>query len=125
MPSRFSIYGADKPIIYPSTSGRSGSRTLLDLISGVYSGQTQPLARWKLGLGNIIPMVNWWCVWIWVGHPDDGSNGDSTGGGDECAGGVVHLASRSLAEGGDSEICSDSDRVVMARSLSTSASGGR
>ncbi|GKG27671.1 hypothetical protein Tco_0405998, partial [Tanacetum coccineum] len=55
----------------------------------------------------------------------DGSNGDDTVGGDECAGGVVHLARRSLAEGGDSEIGGDGDGVVMARSLSTSASGGR
>ncbi|GKG15487.1 hypothetical protein Tco_0357810, partial [Tanacetum coccineum] len=29
-----SIYGADKPIINPSIFGRSGSRTLSDLISG-------------------------------------------------------------------------------------------
>ncbi|GKE03845.1 hypothetical protein Tco_1395863, partial [Tanacetum coccineum] len=44
---------------------------------------------------------------------------DGTGGGDECAGGAVHLARCSPAEGGDG------DGVVMARSLSTSASGGR
>ncbi|GJR64454.1 hypothetical protein Tco_0010519 [Tanacetum coccineum] len=31
-------------------------------------------------------------VWIWVEHPDDGSNGDGTGGGDESVGGAVHLA---------------------------------
>ncbi|GKF36573.1 hypothetical protein Tco_0113331 [Tanacetum coccineum] len=37
-------------------------------------------------------------VWIWVRHPDDGGKGG------ECAGGVVHLARRSPAEGGDSEI---------------------
>ncbi|GKB72701.1 hypothetical protein Tco_0934113, partial [Tanacetum coccineum] len=54
-----------------------------------------------------------------------GSNGDGTGGGDECAGGVVHLARRSTAEGGYSEIGGDGDGVVIARSLSTSASGGR
>ncbi|GKF41416.1 hypothetical protein Tco_0124758, partial [Tanacetum coccineum] len=36
-----------------------------------------------------------------------------------------HLARRSPAEGGDSEIGSDGDGVVMARSLSTSASGGK
>ncbi|GKF69082.1 hypothetical protein Tco_0202139 [Tanacetum coccineum] len=53
------------------------------------------------------------------GGDDDGSNGD------ECAGGAVHLARRSPAEGGDSEIGGDGDGVVMARSLSTSASGGR
>ncbi|GKG49036.1 hypothetical protein Tco_0513183, partial [Tanacetum coccineum] len=64
-------------------------------------------------------------VWIWVGHPDDGSKGDATGGGDECAGGAVHLARRSPADGGDSEIGGDGDGVVIARSLSTSASGGR
>ncbi|GKG19191.1 hypothetical protein Tco_0376290, partial [Tanacetum coccineum] len=39
--------------------------------------------------------------------------------------GVVHLARRSLAEGGDSEIGGDVDGVVIARSLSTSVSGGR
>ncbi|GJR27758.1 hypothetical protein Tco_1103990 [Tanacetum coccineum] len=65
-------------------------------------------------------------VWVfWVGHPDDGSNDDGIGGGDECADKAVHLARRSLAEGGDSEIRGDDDGVVMARSLSTSASGGR
>ncbi|GKG36547.1 hypothetical protein Tco_0444225, partial [Tanacetum coccineum] len=62
-------------------------------------------------------------VWIWVGHPGGGSNGDGTGGGGECVGGSVHLARRSPAEGGDSEIGGDDDRVVMARSLSTPASG--
>ncbi|GKG15380.1 hypothetical protein Tco_0357703, partial [Tanacetum coccineum] len=64
-------------------------------------------------------------VWIWVGHPDNGSNGDGIGSGDECTGGAVHLARRSPAKGGDSEIGDDGDGVVMARSLSTSASGGR
>ncbi|GJX52941.1 hypothetical protein Tco_0281310 [Tanacetum coccineum] len=65
-------------------------------------------------MGNIFPTdqqvvvmySDWWCgvveCRIWVGQPDDGSNGDGTGGGDECAGGVVHLARRSPAEGGDS-----------------------
>ncbi|GKB54336.1 hypothetical protein Tco_0905089 [Tanacetum coccineum] len=52
---------------------------------------------------------------------NDGSNGDGTGGGDECADGAVHLARRSPAEGGDSEIGGDGGGVVMARSLSTSA----
>ncbi|GKF75962.1 hypothetical protein Tco_0225406 [Tanacetum coccineum] len=80
---------------------------------------------WLLRLRNIIPMVNRWCVWIWVRHPNDGSNGDGTGSGDECAGGAVHLARRSPAEGGDSEIGGDGDGVVMARSLSTSAFSGR
>ncbi|GKC31543.1 hypothetical protein Tco_1038837 [Tanacetum coccineum] len=56
---------------------------------------------------------------------DDGSNGDGTGGGDECADGAVHLARRSPAEGGDSEIGGDGGGVGMARSLSTSASGRR
>ncbi|GKF05560.1 hypothetical protein Tco_0036228, partial [Tanacetum coccineum] len=36
-----------------------------------------------------------------------------------------HLARRSLAKGGDSEIGGDGDGVVMAISLSTSDSGGR
>ncbi|GKF13259.1 hypothetical protein Tco_0054721, partial [Tanacetum coccineum] len=54
-----------------------------------------------------------------VGHPDDGSKGD------ECAGGAMNLARHSLAESGDSEVGGDGDGVVMARSLSTSASGGR
>ncbi|GJS51177.1 hypothetical protein Tco_0624539 [Tanacetum coccineum] len=60
-----------------------------------------------------------------VGHPDDGSKGDGTGGGDKCAGGAVHIARRTPAEGGDSKTGGDGDGVVMARSLSTSASGGR
>ncbi|GJY07926.1 hypothetical protein Tco_0374980 [Tanacetum coccineum] len=60
----------------------------------------------------------------------DGGSGGSEGGDDggkggECAGGVVHLARRSPAEGGDSEIGGDGDGVVMVRSLPTSASGGR
>ncbi|GJX09459.1 hypothetical protein Tco_0199318 [Tanacetum coccineum] len=62
---------------------------------------------------------------IYPSISDDGSNGDGIGSGDECAGGAVHLARRSPAEGGDSEIGGDGDGVVMARSLSTSASGGR
>nr|GFD00155.1 hypothetical protein [Tanacetum cinerariifolium] len=37
----------------------------------------------------------------------------------------VHLARRSLANGGDSELSSDGNEVGMARILSTSASGGR
>ncbi|GJU56133.1 hypothetical protein Tco_1229847 [Tanacetum coccineum] len=55
---------------------------------------------------------------------DDGSNGDGTGGGDECAGGAMHLKRGSPVEGGDSEMGGDSeiggdgDGVVMARSLS-------
>ncbi|GKF76034.1 hypothetical protein Tco_0225478, partial [Tanacetum coccineum] len=53
----------------------------------------------------------------------DGGSGGSGGG--ECVGGAVHLARRSPAEGGDSEICGDGDGVVMVKSLSTSASGGR
>ncbi|GKG56807.1 hypothetical protein Tco_0582158, partial [Tanacetum coccineum] len=39
--------------------------------------------------------------------------------------GAVHLARRSHAEGGDSDICGDGDGVVMVRSLSPSASGGK
>ncbi|GKC90573.1 hypothetical protein Tco_1151222 [Tanacetum coccineum] len=57
------------------------------------------------------------------GGDDDGSNGDGIGSGDKCAGGTVYLARRSPAKGGDSKI--GGDGVVMARSLSTSASGGR
>ncbi|GJS14950.1 hypothetical protein Tco_0409422 [Tanacetum coccineum] len=58
------------------------------------------------------------CVsWIYVRDPDDGSNGDGTGGGDECADRAMHLARLSLAEGGDSEIGGDGDGVGMARSL--------
>ncbi|GKG31158.1 hypothetical protein Tco_0423646 [Tanacetum coccineum] len=59
------------------------------------------------------------------GDGNDGSNGDGTGGGDECADGAVHLARRSPAEGGDSEIGGDGNGVGMARSLSTSTSCGR
>nr|GFC47214.1 hypothetical protein [Tanacetum cinerariifolium] len=50
---------------------------------------------------------------IWVGHPDDGSNGDGTGGGDECADEAVHLARRSPAEGDDSEVNGDGAPVVV------------
>ncbi|GJW56027.1 hypothetical protein Tco_0102758 [Tanacetum coccineum] len=66
------------------------------------------------------------CIYLLrVRHPDDGSNGDGTGGGDECVDGAVHLARRSPAEGGDSEVSGDGGGVGMARSLLTSASGGR
>nr|GFD54346.1 hypothetical protein [Tanacetum cinerariifolium] len=63
-------------------------------------------------------------VWIWVQHPDDGSNGDGIGGGDRHADGVVHLARRPPTKGGDSEVSGDGGGVGMAKSLSTSASGG-
>ncbi|GJT53715.1 hypothetical protein Tco_0988769 [Tanacetum coccineum] len=53
--------------------------------------------------------------------PDDGSKGDGTCGGDECAGRAMLLTRRSPAEGGNSEIGGDGDGLVMARSLSTSA----
>nr|GEW72024.1 hypothetical protein [Tanacetum cinerariifolium] len=46
-------------------------------------------------------------------------------GGDGNAAGAVHLARHSPAEGGDSEVSGDGDRVGMARSLSTSVSGGK
>ncbi|GKG60983.1 hypothetical protein Tco_0616799, partial [Tanacetum coccineum] len=59
------------------------------------------------------------------GHPDNGSNGDGIGGGDECIDGAMHLAMRSPAEGGDSEIGGDSGGVGMARSFSTFASSRR
>nr|GEX83228.1 hypothetical protein [Tanacetum cinerariifolium] len=59
------------------------------------------------------------------GDDDDGNNGDGMGGGNGHAARAVHLARRSLAEGGDSEISGDGDGVGMARSLSTSASGGK
>ncbi|GKF40297.1 hypothetical protein Tco_0120358 [Tanacetum coccineum] len=59
------------------------------------------------------------------GGDDDGSKGDGTGGGYECAGEAMLLTRRSPTEGGDSEIGGDGDGVVMARSLSTSTSGGR
>ncbi|GJV92228.1 hypothetical protein Tco_1540041 [Tanacetum coccineum] len=59
------------------------------------------------------------------GGDGDGSNGDGIGGGDDCVGRVVHLARRSPTEGGDSEIGGDGDGVVMARSLTTSATGRR
>ncbi|GKF69187.1 hypothetical protein Tco_0202244, partial [Tanacetum coccineum] len=59
------------------------------------------------------------------GSGDDGSKGDGIGGGDKCAGGAMLLTRRPLAEGGDSETGGDGDGVVMARSLSTSASSGR
>nr|GEY46139.1 hypothetical protein [Tanacetum cinerariifolium] len=46
-------------------------------------------------------------------------------GGDVNAAGVMHLARRSSAKGGDSEASGDGDGVGMARSLLTSASGGK
>ncbi|GKG39748.1 hypothetical protein Tco_0463893 [Tanacetum coccineum] len=59
-------------------------------------------------------------------YRDGGIGGDDDGGkGGECACRAVHLARRSPAEGGDNEIGGDGDGVVMVRSLSTSASGGR
>nr|GFD20379.1 hypothetical protein [Tanacetum cinerariifolium] len=51
------------------------------------------------------------------GYKDGGSGGDGN------AVRVVHLARRSPAEGGDSEVSGDGSGVGMARSLSTSASG--
>ncbi|GJX33845.1 hypothetical protein Tco_0245402 [Tanacetum coccineum] len=111
----------DKPINYPS---------LFDLGCAVESPRSHSLHmeprvdkhnllhRWLLGLGNIIPMVKQVVVCIEVGGcvvvevDDDSSNGDGTGGGgDECTGGVVHLARRSPTEGGDSEIGGDGDGV--------------
>ncbi|GJZ80492.1 hypothetical protein Tco_0645486 [Tanacetum coccineum] len=59
-------------------------------------------------------------VWILGWNPDDGRLKVS-----ECACGAVHLARHSPTEGGDSEIGGDGDGVVMVKSLSTSASGGR
>nr|GEY55107.1 hypothetical protein [Tanacetum cinerariifolium] len=53
------------------------------------------------------------------GYKDGGSGGDGN------AARAVHLARRSLAKGGDSEVSGDGDGVGMARSLSTSASSGR
>ncbi|GKG13492.1 hypothetical protein Tco_0350452, partial [Tanacetum coccineum] len=50
---------------------------------------------------------------------------DGGSGGSEGEGGAMHLARCSPSEGGDSEIGGDGDGVVLARSLSTSASGGR
>ncbi|GKG02510.1 hypothetical protein Tco_0310146 [Tanacetum coccineum] len=63
---------------------------------------------------------------MYIDGGSSGSGGDDDGSkGDECAGGAMHLARRSPAEGGDSEIGDDGDGVGMARSLSTFASGGR
>nr|GEY49330.1 hypothetical protein [Tanacetum cinerariifolium] len=50
-------------------------------------------------------------------------NSDSGGDGD--ASGAMHLARRFPADGSDSEVSGHNDGVGMARSLSTSASGGR
>ncbi|GJV10646.1 hypothetical protein Tco_1352187 [Tanacetum coccineum] len=86
--------------------------------------RTRPWEVWDCQLGNLtagkVSGGGGRC-----GMYRDGGSGGSEGGGDECAGGAVHLARRSPAEGGDSEIGGDGDGVVMARSLSTSASGGR
>ncbi|GJR19761.1 hypothetical protein Tco_0968288 [Tanacetum coccineum] len=84
---------------------------------------SRPLARWLLESGKIITLRAEWMlslsVWFWVGHPYNGSNGDGTGGGDECADGAVHLVRRSPTEGGDSEVSGDGSGVSMARSLSS------
>nr|GEY37091.1 hypothetical protein [Tanacetum cinerariifolium] len=53
------------------------------------------------------------------GYEDGGSGCDSN------VAGAMHLARRSLADGGDSEVSGDGGGVGMARSLSTSASGRR
>nr|GEV44626.1 hypothetical protein [Tanacetum cinerariifolium] len=50
---------------------------------------------------------------------------DGGSGGDGNVAGAVHLARRSPAEGGDSEVSGDGDGVGMARSLTTFVSGGR
>nr|GFD00729.1 hypothetical protein [Tanacetum cinerariifolium] len=50
------------------------------------------------------------------GYKNGGSGGDGN------AAGAVHLARRSPAEDGDSEVSGDGDGLGMARSLSTSAS---
>ncbi|GJX93650.1 hypothetical protein Tco_0348236 [Tanacetum coccineum] len=128
-----SIYGADKPIIYlrppvglavelSSTSylePRVDKHNLLrgscsdSRISSLWSNSGVYRDGGNGGSGG-------------DGHPDDGSNGDGTGGGDESASGAVHLARRSPVEGGDSEICGE---WLMCRhglrSLQPSASGGR
>ncbi|GKA25326.1 hypothetical protein Tco_0711435 [Tanacetum coccineum] len=68
--------------------------------------KSQPLARWRSDSRYHVPYGFYRLVegllssghpevWIWVGHPDDGSNGDGTCGGNECACGAVHLARRS------------------------------
>ncbi|GKF81840.1 hypothetical protein Tco_0240442, partial [Tanacetum coccineum] len=60
------------------------------------------------------------------GGDDDGSSGDECAGdGDQCSCGAMLLTRHSPAEGGDSEMGGDGDGIVMARSLLTSASGGR
>ncbi|GKG09811.1 hypothetical protein Tco_0338557, partial [Tanacetum coccineum] len=52
------------------------------------------------------------------GGDDDGGNSDGTCGGDECVDGAVHLARRSPAEGGDSEVSGDGGGVGMAIEVS-------
>ncbi|GJS58541.1 hypothetical protein Tco_0653325 [Tanacetum coccineum] len=64
-------------------------------------------------------MLSWEVSGFGLDTQLDGSNGD------ECAGGSCVLGKASLQMVGDSEIGGDGDGVVMARSLSTSASGGR
>ncbi|GJU22269.1 hypothetical protein Tco_1155611 [Tanacetum coccineum] len=113
---------------YPGVSTKANA-----LIFKIGFEKTFDSVRWdyldvvlaNFGFGLKLRMDAILSVWIWVGHLDDGSNSDGTGGGDECAGGAVHLARRSPAKGDDSEIGGDSDGVVMAKSLSTSASTGR
>ncbi|GJZ97059.1 hypothetical protein Tco_0669393 [Tanacetum coccineum] len=123
----FNIYRANKSIIYPSTSGRSSSRTLFDIIFlGAYSGdKIKNLLRGGCSDSGTSSLRS-----TGSGMDRDGgsggSEGDDDGGkGGECACGAGHLARSSPGEGGDSEIGGDGDGVVMVRSLSTSASGGR
>ncbi|GJY99660.1 hypothetical protein Tco_0517090, partial [Tanacetum coccineum] len=100
-----------------------GLKLLMGRLTQSY--RVSPSLSGSIGSPPPHPIVSWRVNPITHRHPYGGSNGDGTGGGDECAGGAVHLARRSPAEGGDSEIGGDGDGVVMARSLSTSASGGK
>ncbi|GJT93881.1 hypothetical protein Tco_1082726 [Tanacetum coccineum] len=106
---------------------RSSSRNSLNSYQEPRVDKHKPLeGRPASRLEDIIPygkQVGWLC---YRDGGSGGSEGDDDGSnGDECTGGAVHLARRSPAEGGDSEIGGDGDGVVMARSLSTSASNGR
>ncbi|GJR34341.1 hypothetical protein Tco_1210025 [Tanacetum coccineum] len=125
-----SIYRADKPIIYPQNYG-SLAIELFPISYLEPRVDKHNLLRGgcsDLGISSIRSTCGGMCRdgdSGGGGGDDDGSNGDGIGGGDECAGGAVHLARRSPVEGGDREIGGDGDGVVMARSLSTSASGRR
>ncbi|GJX28710.1 hypothetical protein Tco_0236789 [Tanacetum coccineum] len=81
------IYRADKPIIYPLTSGRSSSGTLLTsrILSPIEWHKYNLVTGRAVDSESVIPT-----------GPTGGDDGSK---GDECAGGAMHLAVRSFYRG--------------------------